>query len=71
MNVLHTPTVELVRAAFLARLTTDSDTKDRRKREFNQALFNAEKGWAVWSSTDLDMVMQAFDDAVRDAERAR
>ncbi len=54
---------ERLRAEFLRLLTQDSDTKDRRRRDFNQAIFNAEQGWAVWSSTDLDMVMERFDKA--------
>jgi hypothetical protein len=58
-----------LRAAFLRRLTVDSETRDRRRREFNIAIFDAEGGWAIWSSTDLDMVMAAFDAAVRDVAR--
>ena len=59
-----------LREEFVRLLTVDSETKDRRRREFNQAVFNAEQGWAIWSSTDLDMVMQKFDRAVRLLERA-
>lgn len=59
-----------LRAEFLRLLTTDSETKDRRRRDFNQAIFNAEGGWAVWTDTDLDMVMDKFDAAVRNVERA-
>lgn len=54
-----------LRAEFLRLLTTDSETTDRRRRDFNQAIFNAEEGWAVWDRTDLDMVMEKFDKAVR------
>ena len=57
--------VSELRTAFLRFLTEDSETKDRRRRDFNQAIFNAEEGWAVWSSTDLDMVMEKFDKAAR------
>ena len=39
--------VSELRAAFLRFLTEDSETKDRRRRDFNQAIFNAEEGWAV------------------------
>lgn len=56
-----------LRAEFLRLLTQDSETRDRRRRDYNQAIFNAEKGWAVWSSTDLDMVMEKFDRAVHAA----
>ena len=56
--------VQRLREEFVRLLTEDSETHDRRRREFNQAIFNAEHGWAVWSSTDLDMVMDKFDRAV-------
>ena len=57
--------VAALRAEFLRFLTQDSETKDRRRRDFNQAIFNAEEGWAIWTSTDLDMVMSKFDKATR------
>jgi hypothetical protein len=63
-------TEEQLREAFLKRLTVDSETKDMRRREFNQALFDAEGGWAVFVGTTLRMVMRAYDDAVRDVQRA-
>lgn len=59
-----------LRAEFLRLLTTDSETKDRRRRDFNLAIFNAEGGWAVWTDTDLDMVMDKFDKAARLAAHA-
>lgn len=58
-------TIDLLRAEFLRLLTVDSETKDRRRREYNQAIFDADEGWAVFNGTDLDMVMQKFDRAVR------
>jgi hypothetical protein len=54
-----------LRDEFVRLLTTDSPHRDRRRRDFNQAIFNAEGGWAIWSSTDLGMVMEKFDRAVR------
>lgn len=53
-----------LRALFVHYLTADSATKDRRRRAFNQAIFNAKGGWAIWSSTDLEMVMSKFDKAI-------
>ena len=44
---------------------------DRRRWDANQPIFNREEGWAVWSRTDLDMVMDAFDAAVRDLAKGR
>ena len=56
---------ERLRTKFLRLLTEDSETKDGRRRDFNQAIFNP-AGWAIWDSTDLDMVMSKFDKAMRD-----
>jgi hypothetical protein len=54
-----------LRAEFLRLLTEDSETRDRRRREFNQAIFDGERGNAVFNGTDLDMVMDKFDRALR------
>lgn len=53
-----------LRDEFLRLLTQDSDTKDRRRKDYNQAIF-APEGYACWSRTDLNMVMEKFDRAVR------
>jgi len=58
-----------LRDEFVRLLTTDSPCQDARRRDFNQAVFMAD-GQAVWSATDLGMVMRAFDKAVRNLERA-
>ena len=65
-----------LRAEFMRLLTTDSDTHDRRRKDYNQAIFHPKDGtWfaggAIWSSTDLDMVMEKFDKAVRNLEKKR
>ena len=57
---------EELRAAFIKRLTVDSAHHDRRRRNFNQAIFDAEEGFACFNSTDLNMVLEKFDAAVRD-----
>ena len=62
--------VAALRKSFLKYLTVDSQTKDRRRKEFNQALFIAPAdktlgGRQVWTSIDLDMVMEKFDRAVK------
>jgi hypothetical protein len=36
-----------LREEFLKALTVDSGTRAGRRREFNQAIFDAEKGYAV------------------------
>lgn len=60
---------ETLRAEFVRLLTVDSDTKDRRRREYNQAIFDP-IGFANWSSTDLWMVLEKFDAAVKALNRA-
>ena len=57
---------EKLRELFLFYLTTDSETHDARRKDFNQAIFDAEEGFACWSRTDLDMVMDKFDRAVKE-----
>ena len=54
-----------LRGLFLKYLTQDSETQDARRRDFNQAIFDAEEGWAVFNGTNLSMVMEKFDKAVR------
>lgn len=57
------------RKLFIKRMTVDSKHHDRRRKDFNQAIFGySDDGstYAIWSETDMDMVLQCFDDAVRD-----
>lgn len=63
--------IATLRAEFVRLLTTDSPHQDARRRDFNQAIFNAEEGWAIWTSTDLDMVMAKFDKAARNLQAGR
>jgi len=60
------PSIDLngLRAEFLQLLTEDGPTTDRRRREYNQAVFMPD-GQPVWSETTLDMVMDKFDRAVK------
>lgn len=62
-----------LRTEFLRLLTEDGPTNDARRRDFNQAIFAPEDkgGWAVWSQTDLSMVMEKFDRAVKNVERSK
>jgi hypothetical protein len=53
-----------LREEFVRLLTTDSPHQDKRRRDFNQAVFMADGG-AVWTATDLGMIMGKFDKAVR------
>ena len=56
---------ERLRAEFVRLLTVDSEHHDRRRKDFNQAIFNAADGWAIWVITDLEMVLDKFDSAVK------
>lgn len=58
-----------LREEFLKLLTIDSDHHDRRRKDFNQAIFDGERGYAIWNGTDLDMVMEKFDKAVRNLSK--
>lgn len=51
-------------AEFVRLLTTDSPHHDRRRRDFNQAVFMAD-GKPVWTETTLDMITGKFEKAVR------
>ena len=57
---------EELRKAFIKRLTVDSPHHDARRKDFNQAIFDADEGFACFNGTDLDMVLEKFDAAVRD-----
>lgn len=57
------------RKLFISRMTVDSDHNDRRRKDFNQAIFHYDEhgqAYPVWSEIDMDMVLQCFDDAVYD-----
>ena len=80
---------EELRELFIERMTVDSDHNDRRRKDFNQAIFHYEddesvdewnkdcekfglskksygQTYQVWSHMDMNMVLQCFDDAVKD-----
>lgn len=46
--------------------TVDSPHHEARRKDFNQAIFDADKGFACFNGMDLDMVLEKFDAAVRD-----
>lgn len=54
---------ELLRDLFLKRLTEDS--------EDNHSIFDAEEGFARYNGTDLEMILEKFDLAIRDYEDLR
>lgn len=66
MTVSPEPSEEF-REAFIRRMTVDSAAGDRRRKDFNQAIFMSD-GCAVWSATDLGMVLRCYDNAVKDVK---
>lgn len=85
-------TIEEFRELFIKRMTVDSETHDRRRKDFNQAIYHyrskedvdewnkfvdenpqlkcckCEYGssYAVFTEIDLDMILECFDNAVKD-----
>lgn len=64
------------RELFVKRMTVDSDHNDRRRKDYNQAIFywreedeaeaDPSKTFQCWSEMTMDMVLQCFDDAIYD-----
>lgn len=54
----------VLRAEFVRLLTEDGPTRDKRRKDWNQAIFLPD-GPAVFNGTDLAMVLQTFDKAVK------
>ena len=64
-----------LRELFIKRMTVDSDHNDRRRKDFNQAIFmwwndeenrTPEQTFSCFSGMNMAMVLQCFDDAVKD-----
>lgn len=60
-----------LRTEFYRLLTQDGETADARRRGYNQAIFLPEEqgGSAVFNGTNVYMVMEKFDRAVRNMQR--
>ena len=57
------------REFFIKRMTEDSETQDRRRKDYNQAIFGFREDGSTYqcfTETDLDMVLKCFDDAMYD-----
>lgn len=64
-----------LRELFIKRMTVDSDTDDRRIKDYNQAIFfwdfcekdkTPENAMQVWDELTMDMVLKCFDNAAKD-----
>lgn len=65
INLVQKVIWDELREEFIRCLTVDSETRDYRRKDFNEAIFDAERGYAVFVQTDLSMVLGKFDQAVR------
>ncbi|MCX6574977.1 MAG: hypothetical protein NTV82_01140 [Candidatus Aminicenantes bacterium] len=54
---------------FVRLLTEDSPHRDARRKDFNQTIFDVEKGFAVFNGTDMGIVMEKFNKAVANLMR--
>ena len=71
--------IEELRELFIKRMTVDSDHNDRRRKDYNQAIFqwweedeteaDPSKTFQCWLNMNMGMVLQCFDDAVKDWRR--
>ena len=63
-----------LRELFVQRMTVDSDHHDRRRNDYNRAIFSVREDgstFANWNDTDMDMVLKCWDDAVKDYLQGR
>lgn len=60
-----------LRTRFVELMTVDGDTTDRRRKGYNQAIFNPQSGTPIWVPTDgyLWMVLEKFDRAVKEVSK--
>lgn len=62
-----------LRELFIKRMTVDSEHNDRRRKDFNQAIFFYDEYAEEWSQcfngTSMEMVLTCFDNAVKDWRR--
>ena len=58
------------RELFIKRMTEDSKTQDRRRKDYNQAIFfwndYRNEYSQVFNDTTMEMVLKCFDDAFKD-----
>lgn len=65
--------VKLLRDLFIKFMTIDSNHTDRRKKDYNQAIFfkqfNGNEHIQVFNGTTMEMVLSKFDKAVKEVNR--
>lgn len=55
-----------LRKLFLKYLTEDSETQDARRKDFNEAIFDKDDGFQIYTFVELSDVMDKFDKAVKE-----
>lgn len=65
-----------LRELFIKRMTVESEHNDRRRKDYNQPIFgwweedkkeaDPSKTFQCWCNMNMGMVLQCFDDAVKD-----
>lgn len=63
-----------LRNCFIKRMTVDSETQDRRRKDYNQAIFRdygRGEHNQVFCDTTMEMVLDCFDNAVKDLEKTK
>lgn len=71
--------ISIFRELFIKRMTVDSSHTDRRKKDYNQAIFgwqeedieeaDPSKTFPCFSTMSMDMVLDCFDNAIKDYRR--
>ena len=66
-------TLKDFRELFIKRMTVDSEIRDRRRKDYNQAIFYWNDYWKeycqVYNNTSMEMVLKCFDNAIKDYRR--
>lgn len=61
--------IDCLKECFIKRMTVDSETNDRRRKDYNEAIF-FDNGMGeykqVFCDTTMEMVLDCFDNAVKD-----
>lgn len=60
---------DVLRSLFIKRITVDSETQDRRRKDYNQAIFGYRPDgdtFPCFEPMDMEMVLACFDNAVKD-----
>lgn len=57
--------IQRLRALFIEAMTLSSSHNDKRRKDYNDAIFDATTGEAIWNDMDIEMVLDKFDKSTR------